>query len=456
MAIKIGNASAFWGDDPSAPEKLLAQVPDLDYLTLDYLSEVSLSIMAIQREKNPQDGFARDFVQVISSLIPFWNKSSKVKVVTNAGGLNPLACAQACAEILKNGQCNRRILIGVVAGDDVLPHLLNAAPGTFDNLDSGQPLSMIKNQLVTANAYLGAMGITDALNSNADIVITGRVADPSLTVGPCMHHFKWSWDDYDKIANATVAGHLIECGTQATGGISTDWLNLSDSLNIGFPVAEIYPDGICILTKGKDTGGKVTLDIVKEQLLYEIGDPANYLSPDVKVSFLNISLEDCGDNRVRIIGAEGKPPPYTYKVSATYQAGYKAEAYLTIFGSQAAIKAKRCAEVIKNKLRKEELLPEKFHAEFLGTGACVPGISTINEADLVECVLRMSVLDKNKKPAEYFSSLVASLVTCGAPGVTGYTSGRPHVRPTFGYWPCLIDADRLQTSLTLLEVPRCS
>lgn len=454
MAIKIGNTSAFWGDNPSASRELLEKIPDLDYLTLDYLSEVSMSIMAIQKEKNPSEGYAKDFLDVIASLVPFWEKGAKVKVISNAGGLNPLACAQACVSLLKAKHCKRKFLIGVISGDDVLSHLKDAPSEAFKNLDNHLPISLIKKDLVTANAYLGAMSITDALNSNADIVITGRVADPSLTVGPCVHHFKWPWEDYDRIANSTIAGHLIECGTQVTGGISTDWLEMTNPLNIGFPIAEIEENGNFVITKAPSTGGKVSVETVKEQLLYEIGDPSDYISPDVRVSFLNLSLKESGPNRVSISGAKGREPPYTLKVSATYRAGYKSEAYLTLFGHQAVRKAKRCADIIKDRLIQAKMLPEKFHFETLGAGACVPGIFSKDDL-LIESVLRLSVLDKDQAKIEYFGKQIASLVTCGPPGVTGYTSGRPHIRPAFGYWPCLIDAEKVQTTQHLLEVPGC-
>lgn len=455
MAVKIGNAQAFWGDDPSAAENLLRGVPDLDYLTMDYLSEVSLSIMAIQKEKDPHEGYAKDFLDVIGSLIPFWENGAKVKVVTNAGGLNPLACARACMEVLKKKCRKRKYVVGVIVGDDVLPYLKEGSEGQFNNLDSGASLATVKSRLVTANAYLGAMHIVDALKSRADIVITGRVADPSITVGPCIHHYGWSWEDYDKIAGATVAGHLIECGTQVTGGISTDWLKMKDPLNIGFPVAEVASDGSCVITKPSGTGGSVTVDTVKEQLLYEIGDPGNYLSPDVTVSFLQLAVEEVGTDRVKVSGAKGKEPPYNLKVSATYRAGYKAESYLTIFGEDAVKKARRCADVIRDKLKRCESYPEKFQAEVVGTGECVRGAIPTVEKLLFECVLRVAVKDDDKAKVERFTKEIASLVTCGPPGVTGYTSGRANVRPCFGYWPCLIDATEIRTEMTILEVPPC-
>lgn len=456
MTLTIGNAQAFWGDNPDAAGRLAHQFPALDYLTLDYLSEVSLSILAIQKEHDPSKGYAKDFVDVVLSLIPGWDQGSRIKIISNAGGLNPVGCALACQEAIKRKGISRKIRIGVLTGDDVLS-IFESSPGerSFRHLDSGLTLESVQSRLVTANAYLGAMGIVDALNSGADIVITGRVADPSLTVAPCVYHYKWSWDDYDKIAGATVAGHLIECGTQVTGGISTDWLELKDPLDIGFPIAEVHADGSCIITKAPGTGGVVNAWTVKEQLLYEIGDPANYLSPDVKVSFLNISVEDLGNNRVSVQGAKGSEPPFTLKVSATYRAGFKSEGLLTIFGDHAVQKARKAGEVIKDKLDKSGGAPALFHAEVIGAGACAPGCAGIDEDAIKECVLRIYVQDENPATVERFSKSIASLVTCGPPGVTGYTSGRPSIRPVFGYWPSLIDADRIRTTVSSYEVYPC-
>jgi Acyclic terpene utilisation family protein AtuA len=447
MVIKIGNAQGFWGDSPSAPARLVAQQPDLDYLTLDYLSEVSLSIMAIQQEKDPTLGYAKDFLEVIRSLIPFWKKGLNVKVIANAGGLNPLGCAQACKEICKD------LKIGVVSGDNVLERLKTDPKNPlFANLDTKESLSQVVSRLVTANAYLGAKSIAEALRQGAQIVITGRIADPSLTVGPCVAHYQWGWTDWNRLAGATIAGHLIECGTQATGGVSTDWLSLEDPAHLGFPVVEVFSDGSCIMTKPPGTAGKVTQETVKEQLLYEIGDPDNYLSPDVTVSFLSLKLTDQGSNRIRIEGALGKPPPETYKVSATYRDGFKAEGLLAIFGQDAYKKARRCGEIILQRVRDVGYVPERFNIECLGGGDVVPGVFTERQKNLLECVLRVSIADQRREVVECFTKEIAPLVTSGPQGVTGYTSGRPSIRPVFGYWPCLINKSdvSLVNSINLL------
>ena len=458
--LKIANASGFWGDQPDAAARLVAAEPGLDFLTLDYLAEVSLSIMAIVRAKDPAAGFARDFVDVVRSLVPFWQRGGKTKLVTNAGGLDPEACGRAVAEALRSADLTR-LKVAVVTGDDVLA-ILKAGTGlltresigntgreahatSFSNLETGAPLSSIADRLVTANAYLGAAPIAGALRAGADIVVTGRVADPSLTVGPCLAHFGWKENDYERIAGATVAGHVIECGTQACGGFSTDWLALPGAQDIGFPIAEISADGSCVITKPAGTGGAVTESTIKEQLLYEIGDPENYLSPDATVSFLTLRLADAGQNRVRISGATGRPPSPDYKVSATYRDGYKAHGMLTVFGHDAVKKARHAGEALLRRLTERGCAFRETLVECLGTGASVRGIaSRMSDTHLVETVLRVSVAAERKDDVERFTREIAPLVTCGPQGVTGYATGRPKVLPIFGYWPCLIARARVR------------
>lgn len=437
--VRIGNAQAFWGDTAGAAARMLHLEPDIDYITLDYLSELSLSIMASQREKDPTGGYAKDFIEVVLSLIPYWNQGGKAKLVANAGGLNPAGCAEACIKAL--GQAIKRPLkIAIVSGDDVLP-LLRRDPHSPDyhNMETGASIETVLPQLTTANAYLGAQEISQALQQGADIVITGRVADPSLTVGPCAAHFGWGWQEYDKLAGATVAGHLIECGTQVTGGMSTDWLQLFNPSNIGFPIVEVNEKGSCIITKPHYTSGKVTVETVKEQLLYEIGDPGRYLSPDVLVSFLGLEVREEGKDRVSVVGAKGSVPPSTLKVSASYRAGYKAEGMIAVFGADASLKAQRCGELIIEKVRNAGYSLHRTLIECLGTNATVGGV--VSAPPLLECVLRVAVEDPRKEAVGMFAKEIAPLVTSGPQGVVGYASGRPKIRQVFGYWPCLIAKD---------------
>ncbi len=448
--IKVGNAQGFWGDQPNAPLHLIKQQPDIDYLTLDYLSEVSMSILAIQRERNPTMGYAEDFVELMAAFAPLWKSGLKTKIICNAGGLNPKGCARACQEILKKLDC-AHIRIGIVSGDDVLP-LLQKSPDSsqFHNLETGKSLQYVAKHLATANAYLGAKPLVDALAQNAQIIISGRVADPSLTVAACVHTFGWNWTDYHRLAGATVAGHLIECGTQVTGGISNRWLELPDLAHIGFPIAEINEEGQCVITKPPRTGGAVSLETVKEQLLYEIGDPSRYLSPDVTVSFMNVKVEQLSVNRVQVTDAVGSAPPSNYKVSATFKDGFRSEAMLTVVGRDAKKKALKAGEIILERVRVAGFELDHTRIECLGAGDSIPDILS-HEDNHLEIVLRVAVADRRREAVEAFSKEVAPMVTSGPAGITGYATGRPKIRPVFGYWPCLIDAAEVTPIIEIVE-----
>jgi len=446
--IRVGNAQAFWGDRPSAAKELLTQVPDLDYLTMDYLAEVSMSILAMQRERSPNTGFPKDFVEVVRGLAPYWMHGGQCKLIANAGGLNPLACAQACQAALEQIGC-RSLKIGVVSGDDVL-ELLKSSENLdrFTNIDSREPLSVVKDRLVTANAYLGCTGIVDALKMGSDIVITGRVADPSMVLAACMHRFAWKADSWDQLAAGTLAGHLLECGTHITGGISTDWLGLKHPENIGFPIAEISQAGDLVITKSQSSGGCVTVETVKEQLLYEIADPARYISPDVIVSFLGLKVEQISTDRVSVRGVSGLPKTDMLKVSATYRDGYRAAGNLTIIGQQAVTKGKICGEIVLKRLEQSGWEYSQSVVECLGSGNSIPAIETSNtNPDSFETVLRIAVESPFKEAVEAFSKELIPLVTAGPQGTTGYAQGRPSVQPVFRYWPCLIPSKLVQTTV---------
>lgn len=450
QTIRIGNAQAFWGDRPSAAKEILTQVPDLDYLTMDYLAEVSMSILALQRERNPQAGYPQDFVEVVRGLAPYWLSGGKCKLIANAGGLSPMACAEACRSVLEMSGC-RSLKIGVVGGDDVLGILKTNHPieiEHFNNLDTKQPLGSVQDRLVTANAYMGCSGIVEALKMGADIVITGRVADPSMVLAACVHHFDWRYDDWDLLAAGTLAGHLLECGTHATGGISTDWLDVPSPMDIGFPIAELSGDGNLVITKSDASGGCVTVQTVKEQLLYEISDPARYISPDVVVSFLGLSVEQIDINRVAVRGAKGHKQPDTLKVSATYRDGYRAAGTLTIVGPQAVSKGRRCGQIVLERLKDANWNFSQTVVECLGNGASIPVLEAINAGhDSFETVLRIAVESPSKDAVDAFSKEMIPLVTAGPQGTTGYAQGRPSVQPVFRYWPCLIEKKLVRTSV---------
>ena len=452
--VRIGNAHGFWGDRIEAAAEMLAADPDLDFVTLDFLAEVSMSILALQRSRNPEAGWPRDILEVVRSLTPYWRRGGGCRMIANGGGLNPIACAKACQQVLLEAGCGDRT-IAVVHGDDVL-EMLRGAPETpqFKNLDSGDPLSLVTDRLVTANAYLGAKSIAEALEAGADLVITGRVADPSLTVGACAYFHNWNWDDWDRLAQATVAGHLIECGTQVTGGISTDWLTVPHSDQIGFPIVEIEDSGSFAVTKPNGSGGWVTEQTVKEQLVYEIGDPGAYLSPDVTVSFLSLEVHEEAADRVRVRGAKGQPPPSSYKVSATYRDGFRAQGHLTVYGDRAVAKARAAGESVLARLQSRGVTFRESLIECLGTEACHPAGIDVARADTFrETVLRIAVADGSEAHLEKFSRELMPLVTAGPPGTTGYAEGRPRIHPVFRYWPCLIDRDNVIPIVTMIDRP---
>ncbi|MBX3438600.1 MAG: DUF1446 domain-containing protein, partial [Planctomycetaceae bacterium] len=439
----------------SAAAEMLAYEPDLDYLTLDYLAEVSMSILAVQRDRDPAAGYARDFIDVIRSLGPYWAGGGRCRLITNAGGLNPQGCADACRAELEVAGCGS-LKVAIVTGDDVLSLLRQSVGSLHDlellrNLDTNAPIETAIDRLLTANAYVGAAPIIEALAQGADIVITGRTADPSLAVAACVQHFGWAADDWSRLAGATVAGHLIECGTHVTGGISTDWLSVPELATIGFPLVEVAADGSCIVTKPRGSGGRVTEQTVKEQLLYEIGDPTRYLSPDATVSFLSLQVTDLGENRVRVTGAVGSPPPSTLKVSATYRDGYRAAGTLTIFGRDAVVKAQRVGEIVLQRVMAAGHSLRDYVVECLGGGESVAGvIPSRTSSEVGEIVLRIGVEADTRAAVECFSRELMPLVTAGPQGVCGYAEGRPHVQPVIRYWPCLIERNAIVSRVSLI------
>ena len=440
MTLRIGNGCGFWGDNLDAPI-LLAQQVDLDYLTLEYLAELTMSILAIQKGKDAKAGFAGDFLDVLERLIPVWSRRPKMRVVTNAGGMNPTSCAERAADLLAKGGLAKKI--GVVDGDDLMPRLdaLLAEGEPFTNMDTGRPLSDVRERVVSANAYLGAAPIAEALRLGADLVITGRVADASLTVGPVMHAFGVGADDWRRLGFATVAGHLLECGAQATGGLRCDWAAAPDLANVGYPFIEMEQDGSFVLTKPPNTGGAVNLQTVREQLLYEVGDPAAYLTPDVVGDFTQVRLEDAGPDRVRVVQTGGRPATATYKVSLAYRDGFQASGMLVVAGPDAVAKAKLAGSMLIDRLRRIGAAPERSNIECLGSGAIAPGV--LPPCDPPEVVLRVSAHDPRKSVLERFAKEFAPLVTSGPPGITGYTTGRPVVREVFAYWPTLVSKHRV-------------
>ena len=449
--VRIGNGSGFWGDSPEGPYQLM-QLGRLDYLTADYLAEVALSVLTKQRQKNPKMGYAYDFIEVLERVGPLWREQPNLRICTNAGGVNPRECARAAAQVMRKAGLGGR-KIALVLGDDLMPHLdAWLADGfEFQHMETGEPLGDKRERLVSANAYIGVESIIEALKAGADLVLAGRVTDPAMILGPAMFHHGWTPDDRDQLAGATVAGHLIECGAQVTGGISTDWLSIPDPAGIGYPIVEIEADGSAVVSKPPGTGGRVTERTVKEQLLYEIGDPRSFLTPDVIVDFTTLNVERVGPDRVRVSGAKGREPTSTYKVSAAILDGCMASGELTVFGEDALKKAKRAGQSILERLERAGVHFESTRVECLSSGETVPGTGW-NSAEATEVGLRVTVRDHDTAKVRRFTRELASLITCGPPGTTGYAGGRPKVRDVLAYWPTLIPKEWIKTSIEIIEV----
>lgn len=438
-SIRIGNGQGFWGDSVDAPVELLHRGP-IDYIGMDYLAEVTLSIMMRQKLKNPELGYATDFIGFISRVLREL-KERNVRILSNAGGLNPHACRERIFEVARE-QGLHGVRVGVVEGDDVLPRLgdLVQAGHHLRNMDTGDAIDPLLDKFTSANAYLGARPVVEALRQDALIVLCGRVTDTALALAPMVHELGWSFDDWDRLAAGTIAGHILECGPQCTGGNFTRWREVPDLWDVGYPIAEAREDGTFTITKHEDTGGMVTVDTVAEQLLYEMGDPSEYITPDVIADFTSIRLEQEGKDRVRVSGIQGRPRTDTLKISASYLAGYKTAGQITISGPHALEKARLSAEIIWKRLERAGVtFPEERRTEeMVGVDACLPGIVGAPE-DPPEVVLRIGVRDPDREKVSRFGKEIAPLVTSGPPGVTGFAGGRPKPQEVVAYWPALLD-----------------
>ncbi len=468
--VRVAGGQGFWGDLLTAPVDQVRKGP-IDYLMLDYLAEVTMSILQKQRNRNPEAGYARDFVELMREILPDCVEKN-IKVLSNAGGVNVTGCAMGIANVARELGLQGKVKIGVVTGDDVLDRLDDfIANGVeINSMDDGTPLSAIRDKVQSANVYLGAEALVEALGKGANVIVGGRLTDTGLTLAPLMHEFGWSFDDWDKVSAGTIAGHIIECGAQSSGGnCQYDWQNIPDMANIGFPIVEASTDGTFIVTKHEGTGGRVNIQSVKEQLLYEMGDPHEYITPDVVANFASIQLEAAGDNRVRVHGITGHPKTDFYKVSIAYTGGYKSVGTLVYSWPDALEKAHAADKILRERLKNLGLEFEVILTEYVGVNAthghlatqssppCLGGVAAasadgvVGAPDYPEVQLRVGVRGQNKADVERFTKEIAPLILTGPPSVTGFAGGRPKVEEIMAYFPALIPKSLITPKVDIIE-----
>ena len=439
--IRIGNASGYWGDDPEA---LYRQVMGgrLDYITMDFLAEITMSIMQKQKGRDPQSGYARDFIPMLERVLPKL-LADGTKIISNAGGINPEACAAAVRALAE--KLGLKPKIAVVFGDDILADIdtLMAKGAALTNMDDGRAFSTVRPHIQAANVYFGAAPVVKALAWNPDIIITGRVTDTGITLAPMIHEFGWALSDFDKLASGIVAGHILECGSQATGGNFTDWTKVKSYRNIGYPIVEVSANADFVVTKHPGSGGLVSVDTVREQLFYEMGDPRAYLTPDVVADFSTIHLEAAGPDRVQVRGVKGYEPTSLYKVSMAYEDGFKCVGEIAISGPDARQKAETFAAILW------ERAGETFDAretEYFGFNACHKSLGHAQDGN--EIILRLGVRDSNEKKLKKFAKLIPSLILGGPAGVS-VLGGVPRTQAIVSYWPALIPKTLLTPEIGL-------
>jgi hypothetical protein len=443
--VRIAAGQGFWGDWLEAPVRQVRGGP-IDYLVLDYLAEVTMSILQKQRSRDPNAGYARDFVtQMERILLDVAEKG--IRVISNAGGVNPRACAAAVRAAADRLGLGDRIRIGLVTGDDLMGRLdaLTADGESFANMETGRPLSDVREQVRAANAYLGMAPVIEALRRGANVVITGRVTDTGLTLGPLVHEFGWQPDDWDRIAAGTIAGHIIECGAQSSGGnLLKNWRHVKRLDDVGFPIVEAQADGTFTVTKHPGTGGVVNVASVTEQLVYEMGDPTEYITPDGVADFTTIQLRQTGKNRVHVSGIRGRPRTPMLKVSIAWFYGYKAVGTLVYSWPEAVDKAKAADAILRKRLKALGLTFEQVLTELVGVNATHGRLGGDPNPDIAEVTLRIGVRARDREPVERFSREIAPLVLTGPPSVTGFAGGRPQVEEIVAYWPALLTRELVE------------
>jgi len=443
--VRVAAGQGFWGDWPEAPVRQVRGGP-IDYLMMDYLAEVTMSIMQKQKSRDPKAGYARDFVPLMERILPDVVRKG-IRITSNAGGVNPRGCAEAVLEVARRLGLAGKVRVGLVTGDDILGRLddLIARGHALADMETGRPLSDVRDKVLSANAYLGMAPIVEALHGGANVVVTGRVTDTGLTLGPIFHEFGWSPEDWDKVAAGTVAGHIIECGAQASGGnLLRGWRAVKGMENPGFPIVEASSDGSFVVTKHAGTGGVVSVASVKEQLVYEMGDPTSYITPDGVADFTTIRLKQAGKDRVRVDGIRGAPRTPMLKVSIAYFYGYKAVGTLVYAWPEAYDKARAADRIIRRRLADLGLEFEQILTEFVGVDATHGKLSGAPHPDLPEVQLRIGVRARERAPVERFTREIAPLVLTGPPSVTGFAGGRPAVEEVVAYWPALIDRREIE------------
>ena len=451
--VRVASGQGFWGDSLEAPRQQV-EGGAVDYLMLDYLAEVTMSILQKQKERDPAMGYARDFVGAIESVLPAVVERG-VKVIANAGGVNPPACAAAIRALVSSssGQSDK-LRIAVVTGDDLLGRLDELIDGghPLANMDTGEALTTIRDRVLSANAYIGSAPIVEGLELGANVVITGRSTDTALTMAPLRYEFGWKTSDWHKLAAGIIAGHIIECGAQCSGGNCLyDWRSIPDLANVGYPIAEAKRDGTFVITKHPGTGGRVSVPSVTEQLVYEMGDPHAYITPDVVADFTSIRLEQEGPDRVRVFGIEGRPATDKLKVSIAYRAGFKSVGTLVYAWPEAVDKAQAADRILRERLDRLGLRFDQVLTELVGISATHGSLAGTDVLrDVPEVQLRVGVRGENRRDIERFTREIAPLVLNGPPSVTGFAGGRPKVEEIVAYWPALIDKSVVQTRVDIV------
>lgn len=447
--IRIASGQGYWGDWQEAPILQVTAGP-IDYLVMDYLAEITMSILQKQKSRNPELGYAKDFVPLMKKLLPHIIEKN-ITVIANAGGVNPIACVKAIREIADKAGY-KDLKIAAVYGDDIADQLQNLTNSGYplQNMDTGADLSEILERVCSANVYFGAEPVVKALAKGAQIVVCGRVTDTGLTLAPMIHEYGWSWQDWDKLAAGIVGGHINECGAQSTGGnFLAGWEEVPDMDHIGFPIVEAFPDGHLVITKHDSLGGLVDERTIKEQLVYELGNPKEYITPDVTVDFTSIQLSSEGKNRIGVRGVKGIPATNLYKVSISYSDGFTCTGGLTYVWPDALKKAKKADEILRKRLDRLGLNFDEIHTEYIGYNAGHGALSPdINEPN--EVIMSIGARGKNRAALERFSREIIPLVLTGPPSVTGFGGGRPRVREIFAYWPALLLKQVVTPKVTII------